>query len=100
MVARRYEGRQLITIPYDPVGGQAWVQGADIRLARKFAKIHTPGDMAMVCQWSRTSQVYYERLGRHKVPTRFVQKMIVACNVPSKRRSRNEGAISPPVAAI
>jgi hypothetical protein len=84
-----YDDRRIIIIPYEPVDDRAWVNGEDIRLARKIAGIKTTYHMATRCQWSQSTQMYYEGKGRKKIDLFNVWTMIRVCN----------GENSPPHAA-
>jgi len=70
-----------LAIPYDPTGdGRAWVDGMDVRIARKLAGIYTTSDMANICGWSQTNQVNYERPNKHLISLLNIWKMIRVCN--------------------
>jgi len=75
------EDEGVITIPYEPDReGKAWVNGVDVRVARKMAGIATTYDMSMMCKWSQTCQVKYEKLTRHLIDMENIWKMIRVCN--------------------
>jgi hypothetical protein len=71
---------ERITIPYEPLTLDATVDGKEIRKARKQAGYKSGMKFAIVCGWSQSMQVRYEKNGKHEIPLKNVWKMIRVCN--------------------
>ncbi len=77
---RKRRKRRMLTIPYEPVTGDALVYGGRIRKMRIEAGFTSQEAFALACGWCQAAQCKYEQPGRNTIKIENIQKMIIVIN--------------------